>query len=196
MKGLDIGCGNDKEGGFIGLDMNSKLDGVDIVHEIKRNTYLPFKDNSFDKINLKDIVEHIDDIAWFMSEIHRVSVHNSEVLIQYPHYSGRNAYNDVTHRHFLGLNAFNHFIPDTKEGSKYSYYTLFDRYFPFILEEQKISFKVKGLSDLSYCIFGSNIYEGYVSRILPISSVQLKLRVTKNSLDHIFTSYKIKKLVK
>lgn len=179
MKGLDLGCGINRHPGCVGLDMNGSLERVDVVHEITKGVNLPFDENSFNQIYLSDIVEHVDDIAWLLSEVHRIGSPNANIEIQYPHYSGRNAYGDVTHRHFLGLGAFNHFIPETKEGQKYQYYKMFDRHFPFAMEDLDLKFKIDVISPLLYRAFGANIYEGYISRVLPISTVKLGLKVLK-----------------
>ena len=180
MTGLDLGCGKNKHPDYIGLDMNGSIYGVDVVHEIKRGVNLPFGENKFDNICLSDIVEHVEDISWLLSEVHRIGSPNANVEIQYPHYSGRNAYGDVTHKHLLGLQAFNHFIPGTQEGEKYQYYTLFGRHFPFAMESIKPRFKIGVVSPLIYRAFGPNFYEGYVSQVLPISTVQINLRILKD----------------
>lgn len=178
MKGLDLGCGKSKILGCIGLDMNASLEGVDINHEMKKGVQLPFKDNEFSEIHLRDIIEHVDNIPWTLSEVHRVGIPNASVFIQYPHFSGTNVYNDVTHEHILGLRAFDHFIPGTEMGDKYQYYTLFNRIFPFILEELKPKF-MYGVSGFSYNLLGKDRYERVLSRIFPISEVELKLKVLK-----------------
>ena len=179
MVELDVGCGKNKRSGSIGLDMNPGLEGyVDIFHEIKSLNPLPFGDDSFEKVHMNDIVEHIHDIPWLLSEVHRVAKARAIVCIQYPHYSGKYAYGDVTHCHYLGLRAFDHFIPGTELGDKYQYYTLFGRNFPFELEKIEPKFLL-GISDIVYKIVGIDMYESLFCRVLPISNVNLELRVLK-----------------
>jgi len=55
---LDIGCGNHKVKGAIGLDF-VKIKGVDIVHDLNKIPY-PFKDNSFDVIYANQVLECLE----------------------------------------------------------------------------------------------------------------------------------------
>ena len=50
LKTLDLGCGNNKRLGAIGIDFND-LDAVDIIHDLNVFPY-PLEDSSFDEIYL------------------------------------------------------------------------------------------------------------------------------------------------
>ncbi|MBS3074304.1 methyltransferase domain-containing protein [Candidatus Pacearchaeota archaeon] len=180
MASLDIGCGSSKHPSSVGLDSNGSLEGVDVVHEIKRGRCLPFKDDAFDEIYLTDIIEHVEDIPWLLSEVHRVSRNGAAVNIRYPHYSGINAYGDVTHRHFLSLGAFDHFDPDTESGKRYQYYRMFERNFPFTIKGIEPAFRRGGLRWLVYNCMGGAKNEARLSRIFPIENVNLVMRVRKD----------------
>ncbi len=54
MKILDIGCGESKKQGAIGLDLR-RAGSVDIVADAR---FLPFKDESFDQIYSSHLIEH------------------------------------------------------------------------------------------------------------------------------------------
>jgi hypothetical protein len=179
MMGLDIGCGKSKHLNCVGLDMNGALDGVDVVHEITYKKELPFPDNNFNQIFMYDVIEHVDNISWLLSEVHRVSIPGAIAHIHCPHSSGRNAYGDVTHRRYLSLKAFNHFDPNTPEGDKYKYYASFGRYFPFAKKNLELDFQANILGPILYKILGESIYERRISNILPISSMRLDLIVIK-----------------
>lgn len=71
MKILDIGCGNNKMKGAIGIDRVA-LPEVDIVHDLNSFPY-PFEDNTFDEIYAAHIVEHLDSIIRVMEELHRIA---------------------------------------------------------------------------------------------------------------------------
>ena len=58
MKILDLGCGENKVQGAIGLD-NVDINGVDILHDLLRFPY-PLNDNSFDIIYLRNVIEHFN----------------------------------------------------------------------------------------------------------------------------------------
>jgi len=95
-KGLDIGCGNGK---FI-RDMNSlgwQFEGVEfnpIAVDICRKAGLKvfhgalhtaaFKDNSFDLISARHVIEHIPDPVNFMNEITRILKSGGRLVIKTP----------------------------------------------------------------------------------------------------------------
>jgi len=58
---LDIGCGNDKQKGFIGMDYYQYGD-VDVVHDVTKFPW-PFPDNSVDIIMVSHLMEHITKAA-------------------------------------------------------------------------------------------------------------------------------------
>lgn len=181
---LDLGCGNNKHPGSIGVDMNSGLDGkVDVIYEFERKKDLPFRDNTFSGIYMFDFVEHFQDIPWLMSEVHRVAQKDAWVEIRFPHYSSVDAHSDVTHCHRgFALNAFDHFDPSKEMGIKYSYYTLHGRYFPYKIENvgPEPSNVLRGrLRNKLFNLIGPDFYEKYVSTFIPLSNINLRLRVIK-----------------
>ena len=179
---LDLGCGKSKHPNSIGLDMNLALLGPDdVCFEIKDRFFLPFKDDSFSQVYMYDIVEHICDVPWLLSEVHRVAKPNAQVKIRYPHYSCRGAYGDVTHVNKLNLHAFEHFDPITEMGKKYQYYTMFKRNFPYKIEKTEVAFssKLGGLPRLIYNTIGMDNYERILANFIPIGNVTLDLRVLK-----------------
>ncbi|MBI2543547.1 MAG: methyltransferase domain-containing protein [Candidatus Aenigmarchaeota archaeon] len=193
MVSLDLGCGKNKHPGAIGLDMNPGLCDVDVVSEVdgrkSESPYLPFRDNSFDTIYMTDFIEHIQDIPWLLSEVHRVAEPEAIVEIRYPHYSSRYSYSDVTHVKKLGLRAFEHFDPSTDHGEMYQYYTYFGRRFPYKIEKTSVEFhdlrihlNVSTVSRISRAIYNlvrRDNYETFFAHLLPIGNVTLEMRVIK-----------------
>lgn len=56
----------------------------DNVHQIDAH-HVPFADNTFDRIAIVDFLEHIDDDAHFVSELHRIIKPGGELIINVPH---------------------------------------------------------------------------------------------------------------
>ena len=102
---LDLGCGKNKIIGSIGLD-NVPLDDVDIIHDLLNIPY-PLKDNSFDKIYLRNVLEHflIEDIDKILSECYRLLSSNGNLIITIPHAFSVAAYTDITHKSYFTFNS-------------------------------------------------------------------------------------------
>ena len=57
---LDLGCGQSKLPGSIGVDMHPSLSGIDVRYRYEPGTHIPFRDSSFTRIKLQDFVEHVE----------------------------------------------------------------------------------------------------------------------------------------
>jgi SAM-dependent methyltransferase len=95
---LDLGCGNTKVCGAIGID-NVALPGVDIVHDLLDFPY-PFESDSVDTVYLRHVIEHFafDDSGRILSEVHRILRPGGIVHIRVPHAFSIAAWADPTHR--------------------------------------------------------------------------------------------------
>ena len=101
MKILDLGCGDNKVEGAVGLD-NIALSEVDIVHDLLHFPY-PIKANSFDTIHLRHVIEHfnIDKINNIMNECYRILKKDGQLFINVPHVFSIAAFTDPTHKQFF-----------------------------------------------------------------------------------------------
>ena len=101
MKILDLGCGDNKVEGAVGLD-NIALPEVDIVHDLLHFPY-PIKDNSFDTIYLRHVIEHfnIDKINNIMNECYRILKKDGQLFINVPHVFSIAAFTDPTHKQYF-----------------------------------------------------------------------------------------------
>ncbi|WP_052759445.1 class I SAM-dependent methyltransferase [Paenibacillus sp. DMB20] len=79
---LDLGCGTNKQMGFIGVD-RFPLPDVDVVADIDKG--LPFDDNSIDTIFASHSLEHVLDLTGAMKEIYRVCRHGAQICIVAPY---------------------------------------------------------------------------------------------------------------
>ena len=101
---LDLGCGNNKMEGSLGLD-KQKYPCVDIVYDLDKIPY-PFKDSEFDYVNCSHIIEHVAEPFEFLKEICRISKPGAEIRIITPHYTSQLSYSDLTHKYHFGYNTF------------------------------------------------------------------------------------------
>lgn len=95
---LDIGCGQNKQQGFIGID-NAKIDGVDIVHDLFTFPW-PIADNSVEEAFSSHFFEHVPGLlrGKFMDEVYRVLVDGGKATFITPYYSSMRAVQDFTHQ--------------------------------------------------------------------------------------------------
>lgn len=107
---LDMGCGNQKEPGSIGLDVR-RLDGVDIQTDAFR-FFLPFRSGVFAKVRCIHFLEHANDLLSVMEEIHRVLVPKGILHIVAPHGGSLRFLGDPTHKIPITCSTFNYFLPD------------------------------------------------------------------------------------
>lgn len=108
MKILDIGCGNSKTPGALGIDSNPATQ-ADVFHDLNSFPW-PLPANTFNQIICSHIVEHVDDLIKFMEEVHRLSQSGAKIKIVTPHFSSRFSYTDPTHVRHLGFRSFDYFI--------------------------------------------------------------------------------------
>ena len=111
---LDLGCGARKTPGATGLDQ-VQLDGVDIVHDLDSYPY-PIQAASYDRVVLRHVAEHVDDVVALMEECHRIVRPGGVVEIHVPHYTSSNSYNDPTHKHHFSLLTWEFFCGGTAHG--------------------------------------------------------------------------------
>ena len=100
---LDIGCGEYKQPGTIGVDRRL-LPGVDVVCDFERG--LPFKDGSVTAVYSIHSIEHMRDLITFMEELYRVCAPGARVYVRTPYYASRKAFVDPTHVRFMTEESF------------------------------------------------------------------------------------------
>lgn len=119
LKVLDLGCGNKKRPGAIGIDFNSRT-AADIIHNLNNFPY-PLEDSSFDEIYLDNTLEHLDDVIRVMEEVHRILKPGGLVKVIVPYFRSLWACIDPTHKHFFTVESFAYFDPDHIICSRYDY---------------------------------------------------------------------------
>jgi SAM-dependent methyltransferase len=111
---LDVGCGENKQPGFVGMDARP-LDGVDIVHDW--NVYpWPLPDGCVLTAVASHVVDHVNPadggfLRW-MDELWRVMRVGGEVAIATPHGLSQGFRQDPTHCNPMDEATFSYFDPD------------------------------------------------------------------------------------
>jgi SAM-dependent methyltransferase len=114
---LDLGCGNAKVEGAVGVEITA-LSGVDVIADLSHFPY-PFADNTFDEIHMLDVIEHIPNTIRVMEEIWRMAVPDAHVFIRVVNWNHRYTAMDPTHVRAFTENSFDFF---GKRAGR-SYYT-------------------------------------------------------------------------
>lgn len=170
---LDLGCGNKKREGAIGVDFNDRT-AADIVHNLNKFPY-PFDDNSIDEVYIDNTLEHLDDVMKVMEEIHRICKPGALIKVIVPYFRSKWASIDPTHKHFFTVESFCYFDPNHFVCKQYDY-TL-ARFLP-----EKTVF-----NELMSCRFTKRVakwfadrwpvrYEYYFSHFYPMDEITYYLR--------------------
>jgi uncharacterized protein YbaR (Trm112 family) len=119
---LDLGCGQEKQAGTIGVDMVT-LAPVDIAANLWKYP-LPFADNCIDNIYLNDVIEHIPNTIPFMEELHRICCDGARVYIRVVNWNTIYMPMDPTHVRPFHENTFDFF--GGRKGRNYYTHARFD----------------------------------------------------------------------
>jgi SAM-dependent methyltransferase len=174
MNILDLGCGpHGKKEGSIGLDKRP-APHVDVVHDLNLYPY-PFEENTFDRVEMSHIIEHVTRPLQLMNEVHRISKNGALVRIITPHYSSQLSYGDLEHFHHLGYITFL-----TLQNTRL-----------FAIRKHKIHF-----TDV-YKVLGMNLlanwfprrWEKYLCFIFPALYVEVLLEVVKSGDPNALVDY-------
>lgn len=113
MRKLNLGCGQNIIENFINVDI-LPFAGVDVI--VNMEAGLPFKDNSFDYLFVKDSLEHVGNIVQLFEEIYRILKPKGILHFIVPYYTALSAYQHLTHKTFFTHNTMMHFSESEKGG--------------------------------------------------------------------------------
>jgi len=102
---LNAGCYADIRSGYINLDKEKYFNGIDVVHNLEKFPY-PFKDDTFDEILLKSVLEHIDSnkTELVLDELYRICKDKAVIKITVPY--GINWMRYVSHKRGFDFHTF------------------------------------------------------------------------------------------
>ena len=98
MDGLKVllGCGNEVRPGWTHVDRVA-LDHVDVVHDLDVYPW-PFGDNTAERIEAIDVLEHLNDTVAFIDECWRILRADGVLHVQAVGWQSENLWRDPTHR--------------------------------------------------------------------------------------------------
>lgn len=178
MKILDLGCGNKKLPGAIGIDINP-LSDADVIHDLNIVPY-PFDDSFFDVIIADNVIEHLRDVIGVMEELSRIGKDRALIKVYVPYFRSHWAFIDPTHRHYFTVDSFAYFDPDHIICKLYKYTNV-----RFKVEKVVFNERIKGGVLKSALVLLANRwprrYESYLSHFFPLDEltfhlVNLKIR--------------------
>lgn len=120
---LDIACGQNKPKGFLGVDIVPGP-GVDFVWDLERFPWTPFKDNTFEEINVSHYAEHTKDLMQFMNEVWRISDNGAKIAIVGPYYTSIRAWQDPTHTRALSEATWLYYNKEWRTANKLDHYPI------------------------------------------------------------------------
>lgn len=169
MRILDVGCGDNKTKGAVGIDIQ-RAACVDIICNLDFK-YFPFKNNIFDVIICQDVLEHVSNIVLTLQELFRISKNNSIVKIRIPHYTSRYAYNDPFHLNIYGIGVFDFLKQYFEKNNLFSFDIIRKKYIM-----PKI-FRILGINLLANKF--PNRYEQLFCYIFPTENLYFELKLQK-----------------
>lgn len=109
---LDLGCGENKQKGWVGMDVR-KVKGVDIVHDVQKFPW-PIPSNSCFQVLMSHLWEHIEPKYRIkvMDELWRVIKDGGQLLLSAPYATSRGAFQDPTHYPCPNEATFTYFDPN------------------------------------------------------------------------------------
>jgi predicted SAM-dependent methyltransferase len=180
QKILDLGCGNKKKEGAIGIDINP-CTNPDVVHDLNTFPY-PFEDSTFDEIYADNVIEHLDEVFKVMEELQRICKPGGILIIKVPYFRSRYAFIDPTHKHYFTVESFTYFDPGHPHHVMYNYSKC-------CLKTTKIIFnedlpvrgikKILKLPVLYLCNKYPAFYEHYMSQFFPLDQLTFYLKPIK-----------------
>jgi SAM-dependent methyltransferase len=110
---LDIGCGGNKNQGFVGIDI-LPLPGVDIVHDLETFPW-PLPDECVTTAVASHVLEHINPhkgvFIGFMNEVWRVLKPGGQFAFVVPYAESFGMFQDPTHCNFINEATMYYFDP-------------------------------------------------------------------------------------
>lgn len=172
-KVLDLGCGNKKRPGAVGVDSNARTQ-ADVVHDLDVFPY-PFADAEFDEAYVDNCLEHLREPVRVMEELHRIVKPGGLVKVIVPYFRSTWAFIDPTHRHFFGVDSFAYYDPAHPICRQYDYTKARFKVERRVFNEALPNALVQGLVAALANRWPGH-YEHYLAHLYPLDDLSFYLR--------------------
>jgi SAM-dependent methyltransferase len=108
MNKLNLGAGKRIMKDFVNLDIN-KTEGINIVHDLNKIPY-PFKNNTFEFIYMRMVIEHLDNPNLVLYELRRICKNKAVIRIITSYYNNIGMTNSMEHKHYFSEKTFYKFV--------------------------------------------------------------------------------------
>lgn len=173
---LDLGCGNRKREGWLGVDSNPAVK-PDVLHSLEQFPY-PFPDSHADEIVMDNCLEHLQEQLKVLEELHRVAKPGALITLHVPYFRAHWAYNDPTHVRFFSVETFYHFDPAHPYRAIYPYSKAEFTVEAVVFNERITRGPIRGLVKIIANLWPVR-YEDWISHIVPLDELTFRLRVLK-----------------
>src|SRR3989338_1300391 len=83
---INLGCGQMRLPGFVGIDNNPNTAAADVVHNLNIFPY-PFTDSSVGEVLMNHVLEHLENPIEVLIELYRICSNGAKITIKSPHFS-------------------------------------------------------------------------------------------------------------
>lgn len=104
MNKLNLGSGEDYREGWTNLDCRNNVK-LDVYHDLNEFPY-PFKENTFDYVLIKQVLEHVDNPIKVLKEMVRICKNGSKIKIYVPHATSYAYFSGIEHKGLFTEHTF------------------------------------------------------------------------------------------
>lgn len=104
MKGLNLGSGGDYKEGWINIDCRNNVK-LDVKWDLNKYPY-PFKENTFDEVLIRHVLEHLENPIRVLKELIRICKNDAKITIFVPHAISYANLSDIQHKNNFTEHSF------------------------------------------------------------------------------------------
>ncbi|MBS3072830.1 methyltransferase domain-containing protein [Candidatus Pacearchaeota archaeon] len=106
MRNLNFGCGRSLRVGWDNCDVQK---GERIISFDFNKFPYPFKDNTYDLIESRSVLQMLNEPDNVLDELWRIAKNGARINIEVPYWNNKGAYNDIQTKHIFNENSFINF---------------------------------------------------------------------------------------